>query len=126
MEKKNIFLSEEQMRYISESKKHPKWNVDPKKVLIVKRYLDKGFKRGKMSGLGEDGYPKDVKIVAMLSTDGTPLKNMTAKQLFYLLQDRFSKMFSDKKQRDEFLWTTMNDWYEHKITNLGMLSHNRY
>ena len=126
MATKNIFLTEGQYKYIKESKKNPRWNVDPQKVLVIKRYLDKGFKRGKMSGLGEDGYPKDIKIVAMLSTDGSPLKNLTATQLFYLLQDRFSKMFTDKKQRDEFLWDTMNDWYNKTISPLGMLSHNRY
>ena len=123
---KNIFLTEEQVNYINEKKNTPKWNVDPQKVLLIKRYLDKGFKRANMTGIGEDGYPKDVKIVTMLSSNGTPLKNMTAMQLFYLLQDRFSKMFSDKKQINSFLWATMNDWYEKKISPNGLLSHNKY
>ena len=79
-----------------------------------------------MTGIGDDGYPKDVKIVTMLSSNGTPLRNMTAMQLFYLLQDRFSKMFSDKKQLNNFLWATMNDWYEKKINTNGLLSHNKY
>lgn len=123
---KNIFLTEEQVKYINERKSIPKWYVDPQKVLLVKRYLDKGFKRANMTGIGDDGYPKDVKIVTMLSSNGTPLRNMTAMQLFYLLQDRFSKMFSDKKQLNNFLWATMNDWYEKKINTNGLLSHNKY
>ena len=123
---KNIFLTEEQVKYINERKNAPKWCVDPQKVLLVKRYLDKGFKRANMTGIGDDGYPKDVKIVTMLSSNGTPLRNMTAMQLFYLLQDRFSKMFSDKKQLNNFLWATMNDWYEKKINTNGLLSHNKY
>lgn len=123
---KNIFLTEEQVKYINERKSMSKWCVDPQKVLLVKRYLDKGFKRANMTGIGDDGYPKDVKIVTMLSSNGTPLRNMTAMQLFYLLQDRFSKMFSDKKQLNNFLWATMNDWYEKKINTNGLLSHNKY
>ena len=123
---KNIFLTEEQVKYINERKNAPKWCVDPQKVLLVKRYLDKGFKRANMTGIGDDGYPKDVKIVTMLSSNGTPLRNMTAMQLFYLLQDRFSKMFTDKKQLNNFLWATMNDWYEKKINTNGLLSHNKY
>lgn len=123
---KNIFLTEEQVKYINEMKSMSKWCVDPQKVLLVKRYLDKGFKRANMTGIGDDGYPKDVKIVTMLSSNGTPLRNMTAMQLFYLLQDRFSKMFSDKKQLNNFLWATMNDWYEKKINTNGLLSHNKY
>lgn len=123
---KNIFLTEEQVKYINERKNMSKWCVDPQKVLLVKRYLDKGFKRANMTGIGDDGYPKDVKIVTMLSSNGTPLRNMTAMQLFYLLQDRFSKMFSDKKQLNNFLWATMNDWYEKKINTNGLLSHNKY
>ena len=123
---KNIFLTEEQVKYINERKNAPKWCVDPQKVLLVKRYLDKGFKRANMTGIGDDGYPKDVKIVTMLSSNGTPLRNMTAMQLFYLLQDRFSKMFPDKKQLNNFLWATMNDWYEKKINANGLLSHNKY
>ena len=126
MKIKNIFLTEEQVKYINERKNAPKWCVDPQKVLLVKRYLDKGFKRANMTGIGDDGYPKDVKIVTMLSSNGTPLRNMTAMQLFYLLQDRFSKMFSDKKQLNNFLWATMNDWYEKKINTNGLLSHNKY
>ena len=123
---KNIFITEEQVKYINERKNAPKWCVDPQKVLLVKRYLDKGFKRANMTGIGDDGYPKDVKIVTMLSSNGTPLRNMTAMQLFYLLQDRFSKMFPDKKQLNNFLWATMNDWYEKKINTNGLLSHNKY
>ena len=121
---KNRF--EEQIKYINEANDKTRWNVDPQKVLIVKRYLDKGFKRAQLTGIGDDGYPKDVKIVAMLSSNGTPLKNMTAMQLFYLLQDRFSKMFSNKKQLNHFLWTTMNEWYDKKISKNGLLSHNKY
>lgn len=126
MANKNIFLTEKQIKQIKEIRKMPKWNVEPQKVLVIKKYLDNGFKRGTISGLGEDGYPKDIKIVAMLSSNGTPLKNMTAIQLFYLLQDRFSKIYPDKKQRDEFLWEVMNDWYDEKISKNGLLSKNKY
>lgn len=121
-EDKIVFFTENQFNFINENK----WNIDPKKVLLVKKYLDKGFKRGSYNSLGEDGYPKQNKIVAMLSTNGEVLKNMTATQLFYLLQDRFNSLFSDKKQRDAFLKKIIKEWYEKRISKNGLISSNYY
>ena len=51
---------------------------------------------------------------------------MTAKQLFFLLQDKFSKIYQDKTQRNAFLKKIMQDWYNRKISKEGLLSSNRY
>jgi hypothetical protein len=114
---KTIFITENQLDYI----KQP---YDLRKVNIIKNYLDKGFKRGTITGIGENGYPLDMKVVCMLSSNGEPLRNMTAEQLFYLLQDRFSNIYPDKKQRDRFLKKVMTDWYEKRIDKNGIPSKN--
>lgn len=123
MQKKNkrIILSEEQIAFIKQEH-----CVEPKKVLIVKKYLDNSFKKGHIATLGEDGYPTNIKIVIMLGTDKQPVKNMTDKQLFYLLQDRFKNIYSDKKKRDKFLSRVIKDWYLDKISKDGLLSVNMF
>lgn len=124
---KKIHLTESQLnhiQYLKESEYH--YHVDPQKVLVVKRFLDNTFLRATMPIVGSDGYPKNVKIVGMKGADGNVAKNMTAKQLFYLLQDKFQHIYGDKGKRDSFLKLVMKDWYERKITNDGMLSTNHY
>lgn len=124
---KSIFITESQAKRLNEDlniKIKANFPVDPEKVKIVAKYLNSAFKRGKMNGMGEDGYPKSIPIVAMIGADGQPLKNMTDKQLFYLLQDRFSHIYDDTKKRDSLLTQIMKDWYNDKITPNGMLSVN--
>jgi hypothetical protein len=58
--------------------------------------------------------------------DGTIAKNMTATQLFYLLQDKFNKIYEDPKQRDALLKKIVVDWYYRKISKSGLLSRNNY
>ena len=100
--------------------------VQPEKVLLIKRYLDDNFVRADMPIIGDDGYPKTIKLVGMKGADGNIVKNMTAKQLFYLLQDKFKGVYGDKKKRDAFIKQTMIDWYNKKITKDGLLSKNFY
>lgn len=100
--------------------------VDPDKVKIVAKYLDENFVRGGISCIGEDGYPTTVGIVAIKGTDGKLAKNMNAKQLFYLLQDKFQHIYNDKDKRDKFLKQIIKDWYAHKISKEGLLSVNKY
>lgn len=122
--KKKIFITEEQLNFINESISQEKIIVDPNKVLVVKKYLDKNFQKGGISSIGEDGYPTTIKIVAMKGTDGRPLKNMNAEQLFYLLQDKFKGLYSDTNKRDRLLKQIIKDWYKDKISKHGMLTVN--
>ena len=124
-------FTNEQLNYVSkhileEGMEFGEYSVEPNKVLAVKSYLDETFVRGRMPIVGEDGYPQTLYIVGMKSTDGKVIKNMTAKQLFFLLQDKFSKIYQDKKRRNRFLKKVMQDWYNRKITREGLLSSNRY
>lgn len=117
---KRIFVTEEQLKKINES-----YFVEPEKVKIVEKYLEDNFVRGGIPAIGEDGYPTTIAIVAMKGTDGQPAKNMDAKQLFYLLQDKFQHIYNNTKQRDNFLKQIIKDWYYKKIKN-GLLSKNNY
>ena len=51
---------------------------------------------------------------------------MTDKQLFFMLQNKYQKMFADTDERDKFLKQIIKDWYYDKITNSGMLSVNTF
>ena len=128
---RNCLFTNEQLNYIykhilAEDVDFGKYSVEPNKVLAVKKYLDETFVRGSMPIVGEDGYPQTLYIVGMKGSDGKVIKNMTAKQLFFLLQDKFSKIYQDKKQRNAFLKKIMQDWYNRKISKEGLLSSNRY
>ena len=122
--KRKIFITEEQLNFINESISQEKIIVEPNKVMVVKKFLDKHFQKGGISSIGEDGYPTTIKIVAMKGTDGQPLKNMNAEQLFYLLQDKFKGLYADTNKRDKLLKQIIKDWYKDKISKHGMLSVN--
>lgn len=103
-----------------------KYFVDPEKVLIVKNYLDKNFVKASIPCMGSDGYPTSMPIVGLKGTDGAVMKNMTDKQLFFMLQNHFFKMFSDANERDKFLKQIIKDWYYDKISKEGIPSVNMF
>jgi hypothetical protein len=95
--------------------------IDPQKVLIVKKYLDNNFKRGNIAEFGNNGLPVNNPVVGLLN-NGEVVKNLTARQLFDVLEDEFRGMFSNKLQRSKFLAKVIQDWYANKITKDGLLS----
>lgn len=124
---KRIFITEDQVNQINESLKlkvKANFPVDPKKVKHIAKYLDQSFKRGHMHGIGDDGFPSSMPIVGMIGTDGSILRNMTDKQLFYLLQDRYKDLYDDKNIRDRLLIQILKDWFPKKISKDGLLSVN--
>ena len=100
--------------------------VDPQKVLLVKRFLDKTFIRAKISEMNSKGYEELKPIVGLKLQDGSIGKNLYIRQAFDLLQDKFQNIFSDKEKRDKFLKQVLKDWYYHNISNEGLLSKNYY
>ena len=124
MKGKKITITESQFNELKQRLAEEHF-VEPDKVKIVQKYLDDNFVRGSMPALGEDGYPKMIGVVGLKFKDGTVAKNMTATQLFYLLQDKFNKIYEDPKQRDAFLKKIVVDWYYKRINN-GLLSRNNY
>lgn len=122
---KKIIITESQFnelkKRISES-----YFVEPEKVKIVKQFLDDNFVKGVLPSIGEDGYAKPIWIVGMKIPFSKEVKNMSATQAFYLLQDKFKHIYSEPKQRDRFLKKVLVDWYNDKISKHGLLSINNY
>ena len=99
--------------------------INPDKVLIVKRFLDRGFTPHDYEKVGADGFPVKIQIVSMNASNGEPLKYLYKSQLQDLLIDKFQKMFSDENERSLFMQQVMNDWFNGKIGVHGNLSVNR-
>lgn len=95
--------------------------IDPNKVLLVKQYLDKHFKKGSLEQFGANGMPQVISVVGVLS-GGNVVKNLTAQQLLDILENEFRGMFTDKIQKTKFLAQVIKDWYAGKITKDGLLS----
>ena len=119
---KKIIITETQeqklLEYLILEKNYP---IEPSKVLLVKDYLDKNFKKGNLAEFGANGLPVNTPVVGLLN-NGQVVKNLTAKQLFDVLEDEFRGMFSDKIQRSKFLAQVIKDWYANKISKEGLLS----
>ena len=92
------------------------------KVKSIKDYLDKNFARAAATMFGEDGKPQVKQVVAWLDDYKQLDKTLTEVQLFYIIQDQFKKIISDKKERDKFLIQVLKDWYNNKITKNYSLS----
>ena len=92
------------------------------KVKSIKDYLDKNFARAAATMFGEDGKPQIKQVVAWLDDYKQVVKTLTEVQLFYIIQDQFKKIISDKKERDKFLIQALKDWYNNKITKNYSLS----
>lgn len=94
------------------------------KVLMVKKFLDKGFTRQLQDDIDANGYPKKKCVVVMLSTDKQPLKTMAMRELLLMLDDKFNSMVKDEKDRRKFLKQIIRDWFDNKISKQGLLSVN--
>lgn len=100
--------------------------VEPKKVLVVKEYLDNNFVRAAMPEKMSNGDIKNKAIVGYKGPDGQPAENMSIRQLFWKVQDHFQHIYADKAKRDTFLKQVIIDWYNKNISKEGLLSKNQY
>jgi len=94
------------------------------KVLFIKKFMDKNFKRQNLDDIDTNGYPCTSPTVVMLSNSGQPLKTMQPSELLLFLDDKFHNMISDESDRKEFLKQVIKDWYYNKISKNGLLSIN--
>ena len=92
------------------------------KVKVIKDYLDKNFSRANATIFGKDGRPQTQEVVAWLDKYKQIVKTLTDVQLFYIIQDQFKKIISDKQERDKFIIQVLKDWYNHKISKNYSLS----
>jgi hypothetical protein len=103
----------------AESKDTPAEDMSDK-ILSVKKYLDKYFKKGDIDQI-KDGKPSKLEVVIMVSDNGKFLKTLTDKQLFDQVQADFKNILPEK-DRDAFLKDVVIKWYNNKIKNSGTFS----
>lgn len=128
-EGKRIHITESQLKTILENEilnETKQFFVDPDKVLVVKKFLDDTFYKAGMPYIASDGYPATKDIAILKGTDGQGVRKMTSRQVFDMLQDKFSHIYSEPEKRDKFLKTIVRDWYYDKISEKGLLSTNKY
>ena len=66
---------------------------------------------------------EDAKKLLMIGDEYKQIvKTLTEVQLFYIIQDQFKKILSDKKERDKFIIQVLKDWYNNKISKNYSLS----
>ena len=118
-------LNEEVYQMPVDKKMNTPYCINPEKVLIVKKFLDKSFKAHDYEKIGSNGMPIRIKVVSMNASNGEPLKYMYKDQLHDLLIDRFQNMFSDVNERSLFMKQVMEDWINGTIGIFGNLSKNR-
>jgi len=93
------------------------------KVVLVKNFLDNNFMRATFEQPGDDGVIKKMGVFIQLNDKHLPTDSkLMADGVFDILQNKFVKILSDKKERDRFLIRLIKDWYENKISKEGCLS----
>lgn len=117
-----IKITERQERLILKSVLDEEYGGWSDKVKTVKDYLDQHFSRASATLIGDDGKPENKEVVAWLDDNKQIVKTLTDVQLFYVIQDEFKNIISDKEARDNFLKQVIKDWYSHKISKNNTLS----
>ena len=118
---KKIILTETQeqqlLEYLIVEQRFP---INPQDVLMVKEFLDKNFKKGNLEEF-KNGIPGNTPVVGRL-LNGKVVQNLTARQLFDILEDEFRGLYADKIHRSKFLARVIQDWYSNNISKEGLLS----
>lgn len=121
MSKKIILTETQERKLVNYIIKEMTYTIEPNKVLLVKKYLDKNFQKGKLDKFGDNGMPTSMPVVGML-VNNEVVKNLTARQLLDVLEDEFRGMFNDKDKLKKFLTQVLKDWYYNRISKEGLLS----
>lgn len=93
------------------------------KTLGVKEYLDNNFTKVVLDDIDENGYPKKIPAVQMMS-GGQPLKTMMMSELLLHLEDKFQNMIKNTSDLRAFLQQVIRDWFMKRIDKNGILSVN--
>lgn len=117
-------INEETYQMPVDKKMNKPYCINPEKVLIIKKFLDKTFKVHDFEKIGSNGMPIITKVFSMNASNGEPLKYMYKTQLHDLLIDKFQNMFLDKIERDLFMKQVIEDWVNGTIGIFGTLSKN--
>ena len=104
---------------LNEEKTFP---VEPEKVLVVKKYLDKNFIRGNFSQINANGDIENAQIAGMKNQKtGKVEVNLYKSQVFDKIESQFKNIYADKVRRTKFLKTVLDYWFKDKITGEGQL-----
>ena len=90
----------------------------PEKRLSIKKFLDDNFMRGSEPNTDKDGMPGKSEFVIMVSDDGKPIKSMTDRQLFDMVEYKFQGILP-KEDRSQFIKDTIIAWYYRNINKNG-------
>lgn len=124
-----VIINEEQERYLIGMllNEEQTYTVEPEKVLLVKKYLDKNFVKGNYSEMVGNGDIKNTPIAGRMNPDTKKIEgNFYKGQIFDKLESEFKNIYSDKVKRTKFLKQVIHDWFNGKITKEGLLSVNRF
>lgn len=94
------------------------------KVMAIKSYLDKNFKKSIIDDIGEDGYPIKANCALMMGINNQPLKTVQPKELLLILNDKFPKIIVNDLDRQKFFKQVLIDWFNGEISSTGILSVN--
>lgn len=119
-----LIINEKQEQFLigmmlNEEKVYP---VEPEKVLVVKKYLDKNFIRGNYSNINANGDIENAPIAGMKNqVTGKVEINMYKSQVFDKVEAEFKNIYDDKVRRTKFLKTVLDYWFKDKISPNGLL-----
>ncbi len=119
-----LIINEKQEQFLigmllNEEKTYP---VEPDKVLVVKKYLDKNFIRGNYSNVNANGDIENSPVAGMKNPKtGKVEVNLYKSQVFDKIEAEFKNIYEDKVKRTKFLKTVLDYWFRDKINNNGML-----
>lgn len=119
-----LIINEKQEQFLigmmlNEEKVYP---VEPEKVLVIKKYLDKNFIRGNYSNINANGDIENTPIAGMKNQmTGKVEINMYKSQVFDKVEAEFKNIYDDKVRRTKFLKTVLDYWFKDKISPNGLL-----
>jgi hypothetical protein len=109
---RKIIISEKAERKLFESLINEEVGYLGDKERAVLDWLNKHYKALEIDKNDATSIPVKGRAVSVLDTNGQITKRIiTMEDAFFILQSNFKKILSDKKERDQFLWDTLNKWY---------------
>lgn len=110
---KKIIISEEAEHMLMQTIMNEEITYMGDKEDVIIKWLDDHFKAMENETSDELGLPKVDKIIGILDTKKQKITNLIPfERAYFILQAQFKNILQDKKERDEFLWKTLNKWYK--------------
>ncbi len=110
---KKIIISEEAEHMLMQTIMNEEITYMGDKEDVIIKWLDDHFKAMENETSDELGLPKVDKIIGILDTKKQKITSLIPfERAYFILQAQFKNILQDKKERDEFLWKTLNKWYK--------------